>query len=134
MESPDVLNVCSLEGGLGRGLQISQSQQGETNATGNGSWRRAVAFPAGFGCEGGSFFSWNLMTGAWLHLGVWVSASVGCFSPINDISFYAINVETEAKIGIPLVRFLFCSLGFFFVFSILSGIYYENVRIYSLLL
>lgn len=109
-------NVCSLEGGLGRGLQISQSQQGETNATGNGSWRRAVGFPAGFGCEGGSFFSWNLMTGAWLHLGVWVSASVGCFSPINDISFYAINVETEAKIGIPLVRFQFCSLGFFFLF------------------
>lgn len=36
-------NVCSLQGArgsLGKGLQIPQCQQGETNPTGNGSWRK----------------------------------------------------------------------------------------------
>lgn len=115
-------DVCSLKGAcgsLGKGLEIPQSQQEETNPTGNIPGEQAVGFPAGFSCRAGSFCSVSLMAAAGVYLGVWVLVSAGSFSPSSDISLYAINHGDQGQdrncFG-HVVSVLVCGLGVFLGF------------------
>lgn len=102
-----------------RGWKSPISSRGRQIPLGMVSGERAMGFPAGFSCEGGSFFSLSLMTSTWVYLGVWVCVSAGSFSLINDISFYAVNGGDQGQdrncfghvVSVP-----FCGLGFFFWF------------------